>query len=254
MVSDNWKLLAVPLARPWAVVKAVVLEADAKSAPRRERPKRTWRPGVAVAILFIAAVGAGGSQAFRGWFPSDEAAPLKPAEREPMRAVERDGARWLEQPALGIAMRHPGPSFHEAPSLPADMAAALKAEARPFVDLFVFEDGAVSRLTVTITKWESPAAPARFLPSDMAKLARGMEAQAAQLKIPFRTDVNDVVDGPGGKVGRYDVVLGGGLEHRHIRVVPFAHGGAGFTAMIAATSGAPPPALLEAVDSFIARP
>jgi len=227
---------------------------DDKPITRKAREKRAAERPFKLAIVLGALLVAGIAQAVRGWFPSNEAAPMTPGEHQPMRAVERDGARWLEQPALGISMRHPGPSFHEARSLPADMVAALKPEAQPFVDLFVFEDDAVSRLTVTITKWESPSAPARLLPSDMAKLSRGMQEQAAQLNIPFRVDVNDILDGPGGKVGRFDVVLGGGLEHRRIRVVPFAHGGAGFTAMIAATSGSPPAALLEAVDSFAARP
>jgi hypothetical protein len=230
------------------------VEANEKYITRKGREKRRWQPGVNLAIVLVAALAAGVVQTVRTWFPTNEAAPLTAAEHEPMRVVDRDGARWLEQPALGISMRHPGPSFHEAQSLPADMVAALKPEARRFVDLFVFEDGLVSRLTVTITKWESPSAPARLLPSDMAKLARGMEAQAAQLKLSFRVDVNDVIDTPAGKVGRYDVVLAGGLEHRRIRVVPFAHGGAGFTAMIVGNSASPPATLLESVDSFTARP
>src|SRR5205814_1745236 len=56
---------------------------------------------------------------------------------------------------------------------------------------------------------------------------------------------------PGGRVGRYSTAIGD-AQHNRIRVVPFARGGAGFTAIL--SGGSTVPSAIEAMDSFAARP
>lgn len=51
-------------------------------------------------------------------------ARLAPAERADLALVNADDERWLEHPALGFAVRHPGPSFEPAPDVSAALAAS----------------------------------------------------------------------------------------------------------------------------------
>jgi len=227
------------------------VDAEPRPITRKAREKQAIKPVFGVVLLVIVLAGAGIGQAIRGWFPANEEAALTGAEREPMRVVGRDGARWLEQPALGISMRDPGPEFHPVMTLPPETAAALKPEAAPFVQVFVFEDAVGSRIAVTVTKLASPSAADRLLPSNLAKLVTGMEALAAQAKIALRVETNDIVETPGGRVGRYSTAIGD-AQHNRIRVVPFARRGAGFTAIL--SGGSTVPSAIEAMDTFAARP
>jgi hypothetical protein len=184
------------------------------------------------------------------WFqcPSRQSG-LTAAEREPPRVVQRDGARWLEQPALGLTMRDPGPAFRPMATLPAPMAAVVKKSGPELAEGFGFQDPAGSMVTLLVRKGVPGAA--RRGPGE-AGFAEGMAEEIRRRGIDVTVTAHDLIKKNGRDVGRFEMQLGAS-GYILVRSIAFDRDGAEVLADLLVLTGAPA-SLLPTIDSFDARP